>query len=199
MKKRVGRIIYYTILSLSLIFFAFAVVFAVRSARNEEEIYFFGFKPYIIISGSMEPTIKTYGFILVEKVDMSDIKEGDIVSFRYNKTNICHRVAEVTDKGLVTKGDNNKATDSFLTTQDNFNGKVIYYNNFIADYIKFYEKYGIFVAVILPILALVILIVAIYMIIHRRKLARRQNKKKELVTESEKTDKTDKNSKVDKE
>jgi len=67
-------------------------------------------------TGSMEPTLQPGdGFVSVPKAVSGPIQEGDVVVFRSESVQdgrlTTHRVVEVTDRGLVTKGDANPFTD----------------------------------------------------------------------------------------
>lgn len=78
----------------------------------------FGYRPYFIMSGSMEPTIKTYQLVLAVPVDASDVQVGDIITYdRYStvskliKQTVIHRVISIDDKEVICKGDNNACAD----------------------------------------------------------------------------------------
>ena len=48
-------------------------------------LYILGFKPYVVLSGSMEPTIKTGSLCIInQNVKYNEIKEKDIIAFRFN-------------------------------------------------------------------------------------------------------------------
>ena len=78
----------------------------------------FGYRPYFIMSGSMEPTIKTYQFVLGVPVEPEDVAVGDIIAYnRYSsaskaiKQTVIHRVVTIDDQTVTCKGDNNKDAD----------------------------------------------------------------------------------------
>ena len=76
---------------------------------------FFGYKPYIVLSGSMEPVIET-GSIAYINTHKRDAKEGDIITYRLTGDEmggyVTHRVlAENPDGTLTMKGDANEAED----------------------------------------------------------------------------------------
>lgn len=87
----------------------------------------FGYTARIVISGSMEPTIPVYTVNIVKKCDISDIKEGDIVLYRYT-SDIIHRAIEINssteDIKITTKGDANKSPDPIAVTKEMVIGKV---------------------------------------------------------------------------
>ena len=41
----------------------------------------FGVKPVVVLSGSMEPAIKTGDFILIRHTDPASLQEGDVVCY----------------------------------------------------------------------------------------------------------------------
>ncbi len=83
-----------------------------------------GIKPAVVISGSMEPEIKTGSLILIDEKD-KDVKPGDIIAFRAGELEAAHRVAGTAEDGYVTKGDSNKTVDPGIVTIDMIRGKVI--------------------------------------------------------------------------
>lgn len=91
-------------------------------------LYICGITPYVVLSGSMEPTIKTGSLCFINKhAKYEQIKEKDIIAFKSNGTLVTHRVDEINDDGFVTKGDNNDNQDGSLVTKDNFVGKNIFW------------------------------------------------------------------------
>ena len=92
-------------------------------------LYLFGIVPYVILSGSMEPTIKTGSLCFInKKVDIQEIKKKDIIAFKLNDgTLVTHRVNDITKDGIITKGDSNKKVDEGLVTANNYVGKNIFW------------------------------------------------------------------------
>ena len=99
----------------------------------------FGYKPLIVVSGSMEPNYKVGSILYYKEVSISDIKENDVITFETkNDSNVTHRVFEVTDEGFVTKGDANLSPDTEIVTFDMVKGKVL---DFSVSYIGFYINF----------------------------------------------------------
>ena len=72
-------------------------------------------------SGSMEPTIPTGSLCIVStRVDYEDIELGDVVVYvrASDGKRIIHRVIEITDDGMVTKGDANSRDDGLSVTKE---------------------------------------------------------------------------------
>ena len=90
----------------------------------------FGILRYLVVSGSMEPTLYAGDIVFVNtNVDFDDVKIGDVIIFKYKDMNVIHRVVEEMlidgEKHLKTKGDNNECADGYLTTEENFCGVAI--------------------------------------------------------------------------
>lgn len=107
-------------LSIALCVFLFAVLIA----------QLFGIHRYIVVSGSMEPSLYAGDIVFVNSnVEFENVKIGDVIIFQYEGKNIIHRVVDEawieTERFLKTKGDNNKSADGYLTTEENFCGVAI--------------------------------------------------------------------------
>lgn len=89
--------------------------------------FMFGYKPAIVLSGSMEPTIETGSIVLIDKNDTEDIAKGDIIAFNVDNTFITHRVTKIDDEGIHTKGDGNQTADLWVLQQDDVAGKTAYW------------------------------------------------------------------------
>ena len=89
--------------------------------------FMFGYKPAIVLSGSMEPTIETGSIVLIDKNDTEDIAKGDIIAFNVDNTFITHRVTKIDDEGIHTKGDGNQTADLWVLQQDDVVGKTAYW------------------------------------------------------------------------
>ena len=92
-------------------------------------LYFCGIVPYVVLSGSMEPTIETGSVCFINKnTKIGSIKEKDIIAFKFKDGSlVTHRAIEVTKSGIRTKGDNNDDIDGNKVTEENFVGKNIFW------------------------------------------------------------------------
>lgn len=111
---------------------------------------FWGKNPLVVISGSMEPTLKVGGILYYEKIDLNDFKEGDILVYELNEHTISHRIVDITDNGFLTKGDNNNSIDTYEVENMQVIGKgtnwSIPYIGYYADFI-YNHKYLLFISV----------------------------------------------------
>lgn len=83
------------------------------------------YKPAIVVSGSMEPMIKTGSLLLVDKKD-KNIEIGDVIAYKNHDMEVSHRVVEITSNGYVTKGDNNDNVDFYQVRESDITGTVIF-------------------------------------------------------------------------
>ena len=75
--------------------------------------YVLGFRPYAIMTGSMEPRISPGDMVYIKAVDIDDLELTDIVTFHQDNEIVTHRVIGI-DKArymISTKGDANKYND----------------------------------------------------------------------------------------
>ncbi|REE90553.1 Signal peptidase I [Paenibacillus taihuensis] len=99
-----------------------AVGLAVFASKSGGESSFFGYQLKTVLSGSMEPGIKTGSIIAIKPIqDASKLKKGDVITFRQvmngQEIVITHRIIDVLNTGngqvmYQTKGDNNPAPDT---------------------------------------------------------------------------------------
>ncbi len=82
-------------------------------------------RPYVIVTGSMEPTLMRGDMVILEKVEPGEIRVGDIITFIHQGVPVTHRVVEVhADGSLQTKGDANSAPDPYTVRPDQVVGRV---------------------------------------------------------------------------
>ena len=122
------KILYYILfLVIILPFLIFNLTLIIKSKLYPNKIAdFMGYKPFIVMSGSMETTINIGDLVIVKKVNSSSIHTGDIIAFKNGNIVISHRVKEViNDSGTYkfkTKGDNNNVADDFIVSSDAIEG-----------------------------------------------------------------------------
>lgn len=122
------KILYYVLfLVIVLPFLIFNLTLIIKSKLYPDKIAdFMGYKPFIVMSGSMETTINIGDLLIVKKVNSSSIHTGDIIAFKNGNIVISHRVKEViNDSGTYkfkTKGDNNNVADDFIVNSDAIEG-----------------------------------------------------------------------------
>lgn len=92
---------------------------------NKEYINVFGYSIFQIKTGSMEDKLKVGDIIIVDIIDSKDIlKEEEIISYIEEGKIITHRIVEIDENSIITKGDANNTTDDPIERKQVI-GKVI--------------------------------------------------------------------------
>lgn len=86
---------------------------------------------YVVLSGSMEPTMSPGDVIFVDAVGVGAIAEGDVINFKRGSDEraTTHRVIEVVQRdgepAFRTQGDSNDAPDQGVVTGDELQGRLL--------------------------------------------------------------------------
>lgn len=168
----IGNIISWVCFLAALVLFLMFVPGRIMDVWNgtgpEHGEYVLGYKIAHVRTGSMEPYMLTNGMAIQKDVDdISDIKEGDVISFIVPYENgtsdmVCHRIISIDEEGYITtKGDNNRVTDSEPITFDQVDGKIVAVFNQTA---WIYEKMQTPVGIVL-LVSMVIGVICAYILI----------------------------------
>lgn len=116
-----------------------------------------GIRPLTVMSGSMEPSIKTGSVALIETnlTDFKDIEKGDIITFDIGGSFVTHRAVDITEDGIVTKGDANNARDPWIVTDANYYGNELFSIPYIGYLIVFIRQH--IIVTVLVIIAICLL------------------------------------------
>lgn len=116
----------------------------------------FSYKPLVVLSGSMEPTLKVGSIIYYKEVAENELKEGDIITFKTeNGEYISHRINSIDDGQYETKGDANNSADPVKITYQNILGEVM---NVYIPYLGYYVQFINNNQILSIVVALIILI-----------------------------------------
>lgn len=124
--KKALDVIFYPI-AIFIVICAVSILYQ-KIVKKENDIDLFGFRSYIILSGSMAPKLEVGDIIVSKKVSKERIEVGDIITFEdENGAVITHRVINIIiedgEKRYQTKGDNNSAGDIGLVSMEKIKGK----------------------------------------------------------------------------
>lgn len=149
--KIIKKCIFWLIFSVFLLFFiVFCYFIFCKIILKQNYVSMFGYGGVVAVSNSMSPEIQVDDFLLIKK--LNNYQVGDIVAFECDNKIITHRIAEVTDNGIITKGDQNTQNDSSIS-QEQILGKVVGVNNALGTII-FFVKSPIFWVVVVLIFSL---------------------------------------------
>ncbi len=162
MKEYVLKIVDSIITLVCIVIFLFAaiVIVSVMKTPAGEPPMIFGRTMLQVISPSMEPTLRIGTVVMVKSVDVSQIQEGDIISFYSRDPDIydevvTHRVDEIRNKNgditIYTKGDANPSRDNVSVKSSQIIGKVTGVSNVIGSFVMLLSyKWVVAVLIIVP-------------------------------------------------
>lgn len=128
-RRKIVRCVFYPA-ALFIVICAMSILYQ-KAVRKEDDTHLFGFRSYIVLSGSMEPCLQVGDMVVSRQVGGEQIETGDIITFEdENGAIITHRVTDLIIKDgkryYQTKGDHNNAKDTGLIPIDNIKGKYIF-------------------------------------------------------------------------
>ena len=138
------------------------LVILINSWTNPDKIpSFFGWKPFIVLSGSMETEIYSGDIVVVKEVDPHTLKKGDVIAFKSGDIVVTHRIAEIeNDNGIikyVTKGDNNNTEDRDRVLQSKVEGIYKFKVSRLGNLAMFIQTpTGMLVCLSIPLLLLIV-------------------------------------------
>ena len=98
-------------------------------ARNNENVVpsVFGYRPFFVLSGSMEKEIHKGDLIITKIIEPSTLKINDVIAFRDEENTVTtHRIIDMIERDgntyFVTKGDNNNTQDQNLVEYKDVEG-----------------------------------------------------------------------------
>lgn len=99
-----------------------------QANTNEDKIpSVFGYKPFIVLSDSMESAIRKGDLIFVKNIEPRKLVKDDVIAFRDSEGTVTtHRIIDIVEndgeKYFVTKGDNNNSQDQNLVEYKDVEG-----------------------------------------------------------------------------
>ena len=175
MKKIISIYIYIIIIPIIVINITLIVKSFIKPNKIPD---FIGYKNFVIVSESMEPTIMVGDAIFVKKVPEKEIKINDIISFHDGECINTHRIVGVSEENGIkmyrTKGDNNRGEDKEKVSYDQIEGKYLFKINNFGNLIKVLQSK---VTLVILILLVCLNTYFNYRLKYKRK-ARREKRKK---------------------
>lgn len=111
-----------------------------------------GYKPLVVISGSMEPTLKVGSIVYYHKENMEAFEPNDILVYTTKHHIVSHRIVDISKGWFITKGDANPSVDSSKVYHKQILGKgsnwCIPLLGYYTDYI-YHHKYLLYISILL--------------------------------------------------
>ena len=193
--KVVVKVIKYIVFTILLLLAGLFISVFIQTKVNPDRIpSMFGYKPFIVLSGSMESELYKGDLAIVKNVDANTLEEKDIIAFR-DKDNyvVTHRIVEIKDnngtKEFITKGDNNsnddvsKSLDKSEDSLDKVEGKYISKISGFGNVLLVMQK----PITLIIILVIIVVIGVLWIMIGNSKLSIDERKELELLRKEKNT------------
>ena len=162
--KRIVKILKISIIVILAIILILNISIMIQSKIHPDQVpSVFGYKPFVVTSGSMESSINIGDLVFVKNVNYDELKVNDIIAFKGKDDLVTtHRIVEEVgvdnEKCFKTKGDNNNTIDDEVVCKGKVEG--IYSGKIakVGEFILFIQKPLGFIVMMLSILIVCILI-----------------------------------------
>ncbi len=130
------RVLNYLFKGLSWIVIAAIVIYMAIAAP-----LIMGYRPVVVLTGSMEPTFPVGSVVYYHKCDFDELQVGDAITFKAEDSLVTHRITTINglSRTVVTKGDNNDTEDPVPVEEDEIAGKT---TRFAIPYAGYFVTYG---------------------------------------------------------
>lgn len=166
--KALFKVLKITVISILSIILVINIYIMVQANVSPDKVpSVFGYKPFVVLSGSMESEISVGDLVFVKNVDVNTLKTNDIIAFRDNENLVTtHRIVDEikidNKRCFKTKGDSNNEEDEGTVCEKQIEGKYQGKIAKIGNVIIFIQKPLGFTVMMLSILIVCILIYFIF-------------------------------------
>ena len=121
--KKIGTVVINFLMAIVTIIVLFLMYrFIMVKFYHKNYVTTVGYSMFEIATGSMEPTLNVYDFILVK--NDKNLNVNDIITYKEDNSFITHRIISIDGDNLITKGDANNSEDKIIK-KDKVIGKVV--------------------------------------------------------------------------
>jgi len=181
--KRIGTVLQYLLVAILIIVLYYIFLIFGATKNNEKATKVFGYRLFVITSGSMEPTFYEGDIIFVKETN--SYENGDIITYTMNNEEnpTTHRIIGIyNENSFLTQGDSNSFADPNPISKDSIIGEVVYSIPKIGKGIEVTQK--------LRYLLLLVILLLVWRLIYKRKKekSKRRKIKKEIANNEEEND-----------
>ena len=109
------------------VFLIFISIFTI-GIKHDTTRAFFGYSYFTVVSNSMKHEIPKGSLIFVKQTKAKDLKVGDNITFRMDRTLVTHKITDIYNNAgqieFQTKGTNNTNPDDYIVKEADIIGKV---------------------------------------------------------------------------
>ena len=154
-KNIVGKVCKTIFFTIALIILFIAVIIMYKANSDPDKVPdVVGYKPMIVLSGSMETSIHTGDLVFVKMVDTTTLKKGDVIAFRNEADTVTtHRIVDIVFEDgkqyFKTKGDANNSEDTNLVAMSDIEGLYVGRIAKAGNFLMFMQKpIGLFITLL---------------------------------------------------
>ena len=125
------EVISWVVLVAVIIAFAFTVYTNITNENDGEGAFLLGYRPVLVLTGSMEPYMMTNSIAITKEVtEIDELALNDVITYHVENEEgklirITHRIIAIDGEHIYTKGDNNQVSDGYPLTMENVEAKVV--------------------------------------------------------------------------
>lgn len=112
--KKIFRFFLYFILAILLLVVGY--IFICKIFFKQDVPMFFGVGLAVVSTQSMSPELNEGDLLIVNKSESFSI--GDVITYASENGLITHRIIDINDEQIITKGDNNASQDTPITPSE---------------------------------------------------------------------------------
>ena len=163
--KKILNVLNWILISFLVIILIFNLIIIFKSKKYSNEVpSIFGYKPFIVMSGSMKDEFDTGDLVIVKNTDPKLLKVNDVIAYRKDDYVVTHRIVSVIEKEndycFKTKGDNNNINDEGIVCSSEIEGKYIKKYAYVGSIILFIQDpYVLISTIVIIILSFTIIII----------------------------------------
>lgn len=160
--EKLRKIINIIILVVLIPILIISIVILVNSYIYPDEVpSFLGWKPFIVLSGSMETEIYPGDIAVVKTVNQEELEKDDIIAFKNGDIVVTHRIVEIEETDgqtrYITKGDNNSTNDKDYVYPEQIEGKFQFRVGRLGNLAMFIQTpAGIIICLSIPFILLIL-------------------------------------------
>ncbi len=179
--KLLIKIVQYVVLTVLVLLVVICAAVFIQTKVNPDKIpSIFGYKPFVVLSGSMETEIFKGDLAVTREVDAESLQKNDIVAFRDAENHVVtHRVVDIIDvngeKKLVTKGDNNNNNDSDTVSMKDVEGKYLFKLSGFGNLVMMMQE----PLTLVVVLVIILVVGGIWMMLGNNKLSKEEREELE--------------------
>jgi signal peptidase I len=157
-KKGIGNAVLNVCLVLASLVMISMITYVVYKVSHPADDSFFGYKPILIETDSMEDTVMTGALLIGYKEDFFNLQVGDVITFeRFEDKKLnTHRIIALEDGLAITQGDNSGIPDAIPVSANNYKYKAIWVMNWVP---QLGQWPGMLTVLVWPVGVLILLVV----------------------------------------